>query len=61
MPRQLMLGGLLLATAFIVIGVARGQNSGEPQIINRETQNDSVREITAPEGAMRRSSPISVS
>ena len=36
-----------LAAAFIAIGVARGQGSGL-QIIKREAQGDSVREITAP-------------
>jgi hypothetical protein len=44
----LMIAALMLATAFITIGVARGQGSG-PQIINRETQGDSVREITSPD------------
>ena len=44
------LAALLLATAFIAIGVAWGQGSG-PQIVNRETQGDNVREITAPEDA----------
>ncbi len=43
----LALAVLLLATAFIAIGVAWGQGSG-PQIVNHETQGDSVREITAP-------------
>jgi len=43
----LLIAALMLATAFITIGVARGQGSG-PQIINRETQGDSVREISAP-------------
>lgn len=43
----LTIAALLLATAFITIGIARGQGSA-PQIINRETQGDSVREITAP-------------
>jgi hypothetical protein len=43
----IVLAALLLATAFITIGVARGQGSG-PQSINRETQGDNVREITAP-------------
>jgi hypothetical protein len=43
----LLVAALMLATAFITIGVARGQGSG-PQIINHETQGDSVREISAP-------------
>ncbi len=43
----LALAGLLLAIAFMVIGVAQGQGSN-PKIINRETQNENVREITAP-------------
>ncbi len=43
----LALAVLLLATAFVAIGVAWGQGSG-PQIVNRETQGDSVREITSP-------------
>ena len=38
---------LLLATAFITIGVAWGQGSA-PQIVNRETQGSNVREITSP-------------
>jgi hypothetical protein len=41
----LVIAALLLATAFIMIGVARGQGPS-PQIINRETQGDNVREIT---------------
>jgi hypothetical protein len=41
---------LLLATAFIAIGVAWGQGSG-PQIVNRETQGNNVREISAPADA----------
>jgi hypothetical protein len=43
----LMAAALMLATAFIVIGVARGQGF-DLHIIQRETQNDNVREITAP-------------
>lgn len=43
----LLIAALMLATAFITIGVARGQGS-DPQIIQRETQGDSVREIAAP-------------
>jgi hypothetical protein len=43
----LMIAALMLATAFITIGVAWGQGSG-PQIINRETQGEGVREISAP-------------
>lgn len=49
LTRPVVLAVLLLVTAFITIGVARGQSSGEPQLINRETQGDSVREITAPD------------
>lgn len=45
----LMVAALMLATAFVTIGVARGQGSA-PQSIKRETQGDSVREITAPPG-----------
>jgi hypothetical protein len=41
------IAALLLATAFLTIGIAWGQGSG-PQSINRETQGDNVREITAP-------------
>jgi hypothetical protein len=44
----LMIAALLLATAFITIGVAWGQGSG-PQIIKRETQGASAREITSPD------------
>jgi hypothetical protein len=43
----LALAVLLLATAFIAIGVAWGQGSG-PQIVNHETQGNNVREITSP-------------
>jgi hypothetical protein len=39
---------LLLATAFIAIGVAWGQGSG-PQILNHEVQDGNVREITLPD------------
>jgi hypothetical protein len=46
----LMIATLMLVTAFITIGVARGQGSG-PQIINRETQGDTMREITTPPDA----------
>jgi hypothetical protein len=42
------LAALLLATAFITIGVARGQGFGS-QIIKQEKQGDSVREITSPD------------
>jgi hypothetical protein len=44
----LVIAVLVLATAFITIGVAWGQGPDGPQIINRETQGDNVREITAP-------------
>jgi hypothetical protein len=43
------LAALLLATAFVAIGVAWGQGSGS-QILSHETQGDNVREITVPEG-----------
>lgn len=43
----LMIAALMLATAFITIGVARGQGF-DLQIITRETQGDAVREISAP-------------
>jgi hypothetical protein len=46
----LALAALMLATAFITIGVARGQGSG-PQIVKHETQGNSVREITSPADA----------
>lgn len=37
----------MLTTAFVLIGVARGQGDG-PQVIQHETQDGNVREITAP-------------
>jgi hypothetical protein len=46
----LTIAALMLATAFITIGVARGQGS-DPNVIKRETQGDTLREITAPDDA----------
>ncbi len=43
----LLIAALMLATAFITIGVAQGQGSG-PQIIKHEAQDGNVREVTAP-------------
>lgn len=42
-----MVAVFLLASAFFLIGVARGQGNG-PQVVQHETQNGNVREITAP-------------
>jgi hypothetical protein len=44
----LTIAALLLAIAFIMIGVARGQAS-DPNVLKREVQGDTVREITAPD------------
>ena len=41
---------LLLVAAFIAIGVARGQESAEPNVVKREVQGKNMREIIAPEG-----------